>query len=141
MTNLTRGSQGPLIALRFRKTMTAPPSPLPLFDPEAVEKLRAVAGASDPGFVADVAQVFLEEATGLMQGIRDATAARDWKTASRSAHSVKSSSATLGLLRLSAACRALELSAHRGEGEEATVLAEQVFQEFEAAVPAVRAIR
>ena len=57
MTNLTRGSQGPLIALRFRKTMTAPPSPLPLFDPEAVEKLRAVAGASDPGFVADVAQV------------------------------------------------------------------------------------
>jgi HPt (histidine-containing phosphotransfer) domain-containing protein len=80
----------------------------PLFDPAAIEKLRAVAGDQGDSFVKEMAQLFLEETAKAMAEITRARDQGDWRLVSRTAHSIKSSAATLGFMRLSAACKALE---------------------------------
>ncbi len=106
----------------------------PLFDPLAIEKLREVAGDQGKGFVAEMAQLFLDEATKSLDELRSGCDRDDWKRVTRIAHSLKSSSATLGLMRLSAACKALELDTRDATSSPRTAtLAAAVFGEFEQA--------
>ena len=112
--------------------MTSASGETPLFDPVAIEQLRAVAGDQGAGFVAEMAQLFLEEATKSLDELKRDCERGDWKHVTRIAHSLKSSSATLGLMRLSAACRALELDTKGGgSSPQTTTLSAAVFKEFE----------
>jgi len=116
--------------------MTSPTAETPLFDPAAIEKLRAVAGDQGAGFVAEMAQLFLDEATKSLDELKRDCERSDWKHVTRIAHSLKSSSATLGLMRLSAACKALELDTKNGVSSPQTAaLSAAVFKEFEEAKP------
>jgi len=113
----------------------------PLFDPLAIEKLRAVAGDQGAGFVAEMAQLFLDEATKSLDDLKRECDQGDWKRVTRIAHSLKSSSATLGLMRLSAGCKALELDTKDATSSPQTAsLAAAVFEEFEQAKPTLKSL-
>jgi HPt (histidine-containing phosphotransfer) domain-containing protein len=108
----------------------------PLFDPVAIERLRAVAGDQGAGFVAEMAQLFLDETTKSLDDLKQDSERGDWKHVTQIAHSLKSSSATLGLMRLSAACKALELDTKGGASSpRTTTLSAAVLKEFEEAKP------
>ena len=113
--------------------MTSSPAEAPLFDPSAIEKLRAVAGDEADSFVKEMVQLFLEETLKSVAEIRRAADAKEWRVVMRAAHSLKSSAATLGLMRFSAACKALELDTKDGAETPLTLpLTRSVFDQFEA---------
>lgn len=114
--------------------MTLSPVETPLLDPSALETLRKVAGDSDPGFVAEMAQLFLAETRKALKELGEANARADAHTLSRIAHSLKSSSATLGLMRLSKACLALEIATKNGD-LHAQDLVGSVCAQFDEAAP------
>lgn len=121
--------------------MTTTASEAPLFDSSAIERLRKVAGDDDTTFVAEIAAVFVEEAAQSIDGLERGCEAGDWQTVSRLAHSVKSSAATLGLMRLSEACRALEFDTQKATASEgAPVLVARVRDQFEQALPTLKGL-
>lgn len=118
-----------------------PPDPAedPVFDPVAIEKLRRVAGPQSQDFVSEMAQLFLSETSKSLQELRKACAESNWKKVSRLAHSVKSSSATLGLMRLSNACRELEIDTLDAEATPSTLdLAGAVLARFDDVIPVIK---
>jgi HPt (histidine-containing phosphotransfer) domain-containing protein len=111
------------------------------FDLTAIEKLRKVAGDQAPAFVAEMAALFLEEAAKQVAELRRAHGAKDWKMVSRTAHSLKSSAATLGLMQLSSTCRELELRAKSGEAPADTgALVALAASQYEASVPVLKSL-
>ncbi len=119
--------------------MPLPAAETPLFDPIAMDKLRKVAGDQGSTFVADMAQLFLDETTRVLAELQAGRERQDWKTVSRLAHSVKSSAATLGLMRLSAACQALELDTRNAtSGPETENRVAVVMEEFKQATPILK---
>ncbi len=110
-----------------------------LFDDSAIEKIRDIAGDQGPAFVSEMAQLFLEETGKSIEDLRAASTRADWKSVARVSHSLKSSAATLGLMRLAAACRALEMEIRNTTGSEETpTLTAAVFDRFEESVPILR---
>lgn len=116
--------------------MPRPEPEPPLYDESAIEKLRKVAGDQGATFVTEMAQLFLLETRKSLTELRKACDAGDWKQVTRLAHSLKSSAATLGMMRLSAACKALELDTKGATSSDETLaLVAMVFDQFEQAVP------
>jgi HPt (histidine-containing phosphotransfer) domain-containing protein len=88
-----------------------------------------------------MAQLFLDEATRSLDELKKARDLADWKQVARIAHSLKSSSATLGLMRLSAACRALEIDARGGDSTAQTMaMTAALLDEFEKAGPTLKGL-
>ena len=113
--------------------MSAKSTEIPHFDPVAIAKLLNVAGDQGAAFIVEMAQLFLDESRKLLADLARARDEGDWKIVSRTAHSLKSSAATLGLLRLSSACAALEVDSKAGAPQGRTeALRATVFSEFEA---------
>jgi HPt (histidine-containing phosphotransfer) domain-containing protein len=76
------------------------------------ELLASVEG--DHAFVAELMDAYLTDAPIQLAAIDDAAAAQDAAALVRPAHTLKSSSATLGLRRLAAAARELEMAGRTG---------------------------
>ena len=73
--------------------------------------------------------------------LKKAAGQGDWKLVTRTAHSLKSSAATLGLMRLSAACRALELDTRADESSPRTkTLVAAVLDQFERTGPTLKSL-
>jgi HPt (histidine-containing phosphotransfer) domain-containing protein len=75
-------------------------------DKAVYAQLRDTAGAD---FVADLADTFIEEATGMLAELRSARAANHADRFRRAAHSLKTNSYTFGAMRLGTLARDLEL--------------------------------
>ena len=136
MTNITRPRQGVPGTLLHPMPSAAPE--MPHFDPEAIERLKSVAGEEAPNFVAEMAQLFLDETRDSLARLKSASAIGDWKQVNRIVHSLKSSAATLGLARLSASCRALELDTKASSSSPQTMtLVAAILDDFEQARPAL----
>ena len=119
--------------------MPLPAAETPVFDPIAIDRLREVAGDQGSTFVADMAQLFLDETTRVLAELQAGREREDWKTVSRLAHSVKSSAATLGLMRLSGACKILELDTKTAtSSSETTTHVAAVMEEFKQATPILK---
>ena len=113
----------------------------PLFDPAAIEKLRAVAGDQGDAFVKEMAQLFLEETAKSLAELTKARDQGEWRLVSRTAHSLKSSAATLGFLRLSGACKALELDTKaEAETPRSRALVDSVLEQFELSKPTLKTL-
>lgn len=113
----------------------------PVFDPNAIEKLRRVGGDEASIFIAEVAQLFLEETRKSLVELLRAAEGGDRERAGRIAHSLKSSAATLGMMRLSAACESLEAAAKAEGAHDSTVeAAAAVRDEFDHTVPILRSL-
>ena len=86
---------------------------LPVLDASVLDELAA-AVSGDRGFVVDLIEAFLADGALQVDAIAVALAGDDAEALVRPAHTLKSSSATLGALRLSASARTLEMAGRSG---------------------------
>lgn len=92
---------------------------LPSCDHTVLKEFGAMAGPSGPLLVQELVDLYLKDAPRLLADIRhglDAAARDQW---TRAAHSLKSSSAQVGALRLSELCRRLEQVGRNNGGSDA----------------------
>lgn len=88
----------------------------PLFDEAVVDELRVATG-DDEAFILDLVETYLSEGEGHLRGMEAAIAAADPAAIVRPAHTLKSSSASVGAMRLSAICRAIEEAGREGQAD------------------------
>jgi len=82
---------------------------IPVLDAAVLEELAASVGG-DRGFVVELIRTYLGDTEGQLAQIEAAVAAEDASALIRPAHTLKSSSATLGAKRLAERARALEIA-------------------------------
>ncbi|HEY7525673.1 MAG TPA: Hpt domain-containing protein [Candidatus Limnocylindria bacterium] len=90
-----------------------PPPDLPLVDEGVLADLLASTG-DDPAFIRELLETYLAETPEQMAAMTAAVDANDADALVRPAHTLKSSSATLGAMRLSALARELEMAGRSG---------------------------
>ncbi len=112
---------------------------LATLDPVVMDELLASVGG-DRAFVVELIDAYLSDAPIQLGAIDEATMAGDADALVRPAHTLKSSSATLGLRRLAAAARELEMAGRSGV-LDATVgeAVSAVHADWDAATAALRA--
>jgi CheY-like chemotaxis protein/HPt (histidine-containing phosphotransfer) domain-containing protein len=118
------------------RTETAVPSAVvlpvdPLLDLGRLASLREAMGDD---FV-ELIPVFLDSATELVQAMGQAQSRADIETFYRQAHTLKSSAANMGAMRLSALARGLEADARAGKLEGAVERVEALSAELDAVRP------
>ena len=86
-----------------------PPPDLPLVDEDVLAELLSSTG-DDPAFVRELLETYLAETPDQLAAISSAIEADDAAALVRPAHTLKSSSATLGAMQLSALGRELEMA-------------------------------
>ncbi|WP_246109231.1 hybrid sensor histidine kinase/response regulator [Vulcaniibacterium gelatinicum] len=101
----------------------------PVLDPEVLGELYAVVGDE----AARIVRVFLEDAPRLLAALERAAAGPDFEALREAAHSLKSSSANLGAMALSAAAKRVELGARMQTLDRPAVAVALVADEFERA--------
>lgn len=106
-----------------------------VLDPAAIAELRrAQEQFGNPGFIGQLAGLFLQNAPRRMDELRGAAAARDAAALEGAAHALKTSCAMFGALRLAACCARLEDAAGRSDFSGVNALLDQA----EAVWPAVQ---
>ena len=91
----------------------------PILDETVLAELMASTG-NDLAFVRDLVETYLAEAPAQVEGIAIALAGADAAALVRPAHTLKSSSATMGAVRLSAIARRLEIAGRSGALDAST---------------------
>jgi len=91
----------------------------PVLDDATLADVRASVG-DDAEFVADLVRTYLSDGPTHLAAIADAVAADDAGALVRPAHTLKSSSATIGAMRISARARRIELAARAGTIDDDT---------------------
>ena len=99
---------------------------LPVLDREVLDELREIAGAE----TATIIDVFLDDTTPLVRQLQEAAVVPDLDQLRELAHSLKSASANVGALALSAAARRVELAARAGRIERPAVMVALIIAEF-----------
>ena len=84
-----------------------------IFDQAVVDELRAAIGGDDE-FVRDLVATYIEEALLHLDGLEAAAQANDVAAMVRPAHTLKSSSASIGAMRLASICRDIETAGREG---------------------------
>jgi HPt (histidine-containing phosphotransfer) domain-containing protein len=87
---------------------------VPILDLEVIDELRAATG-DDEEFLADLIATYVSEGEGHLGGMAAAVAGGDASELVRPAHTLKSSSASVGAMRLAELCRGIEAGARTGE--------------------------
>ncbi len=77
-----------------------------IIDQATMNELKETVGAD---FVIELINTYLAETPGLVEGLQRSLAGQDIVAFTRAAHSIKSSSASLGLLNFSAQAKELEM--------------------------------
>jgi CheY-like chemotaxis protein/HPt (histidine-containing phosphotransfer) domain-containing protein len=112
----------------------AMPQP-PIIDNEILEELRAMLGSE----VEHLIEVFLDDTPRLVSAMENAAIGPDYDGLRDAAHSLKSSSANLGAMSLSAAAKRVELGARERSLERPAVAVALVANEFARARIALKA--
>jgi signal transduction histidine kinase/CheY-like chemotaxis protein len=106
----------------------------PIIDDSALDELYAVIGAD----ASRIVTVFLEDAPHLLAQLERAALAPDFTALREAAHSLKSSSANLGAMALSAAAKRIELGARMETLDRPAVAVAMLTDEFERARAALQ---
>jgi HPt (histidine-containing phosphotransfer) domain-containing protein len=101
-------------------------------DPTAFDRLLDFAGG-DADFVTELIDTFLEDAVTQLQRMADAARAGAIGELLIASHSLKTNSANVGAMQLSALCRLLEADARSGEVPDAVARVEGAEGAFAAA--------
>ncbi len=133
------------------KKATAPPKeaskektpapPTGLLDPKALENLRKLVGQDDPDFFVSFIDNFLVNTAKLLKDLYSAAEQENRTVIHRTAHTLKSSSASCGAVQFSGLCKQLELVARTSEMPEIHQLVEQIKLEYEKVKLALEAER
>ena len=113
-------------------------------DQSVLASLRELQDEGDPDIVAEVGGLFLKHSPDKVKAILEALEKGDAKGLYVAAHSLKSSSAYIGAMRLSALARDLEMMGRSGALEEARDVGardvgERLQEEFDLATKALQA--
>jgi CheY-like chemotaxis protein len=103
----------------------------PVIDLGMLHKLRATQRAGDPDIVAEVVQIFLQDAPARLAAIRAAIAQGDMATAARTAHTLKGSASHLGAKTLTMLCARFEDKVRSGAEFNATFAVEAIEEELD----------
>jgi len=98
---------------------------VPVLDAAVIAELRAATG-DDDAFIAELIESYLAEGQANVDSLSAAAAQSDLAVFTRAAHTLKSTSATIGAMRLSELCRGLEEAARSGRTDGLTGEAERV---------------
>jgi CheY-like chemotaxis protein/HPt (histidine-containing phosphotransfer) domain-containing protein len=110
----------------------APFAPDPVtFDDSVLEQFRMLAGEAGNALVGDLIDLFLRETPDLIGSMHQALASQDMESWMRTTHSLKSSSAQLGALKLSALCKEGEIKGREGRSINLTELLAHIEAEYE----------
>jgi HPt (histidine-containing phosphotransfer) domain-containing protein len=101
-----------------------------VLDREALQRIRELGGGRNPRLLFEVAQIFRREVPRLLATIEQAWAKDDLPSVSTAAHSLKSTCAYVGAMRLSAICARLEREVRGGATARAAPLVERLPQEW-----------
>jgi HPt (histidine-containing phosphotransfer) domain-containing protein len=111
---------------------STPPSPTPpVLVAEALEALGELVGAADPTLVPDIVATFLTDGRARLEALAAAAADDDHEAFRSIAHTLKSSSAHIGALRLSSVCAAIEALVDQGRVDEARARTREAQQSYE----------
>jgi len=88
---------------------------LPILDDGVLAALREQTG-DDQDFMRELVEAYVAEATGYLEAMVGAVSSGDVAAIVRPAHTLKSSSATLGAMRLPAISRRIEEAGREGHG-------------------------
>ena len=88
----------------------------PVLDHAVLADLRASMGDDDE-FMRELVQTYVEEGQASLAGLLAAAAAADCAAIVRPAHTLKSTSASLGAMRLSAICREIEAAGRESRAD------------------------
>jgi HPt (histidine-containing phosphotransfer) domain-containing protein len=91
-----------------------------VLDQQVVTELRESVGGDD-AFVKELVGAYLSESPGYLEAMAAAAAARDASAVVRPAHTLKSSSAALGAMRLAEMCKQVEFAGREGRVDTAGV--------------------
>ncbi|MGB5161417.1 MAG: two-component regulator propeller domain-containing protein [Thermoanaerobaculia bacterium] len=108
----------------------APRSTSPI-DASAIETLQTLESNGSPGLVARVIETYLRTSPEMIESMRQALDSDDAEAIERSAHSLKSSSATLGALELAELCKELEQIGREAETTRAAAVFASLETEFD----------
>lgn len=107
----------------------------PVIDQDVVEELRSMLG----GEVDRLIDIFLEDTPRLVAALENAAVGPDYNALRDAAHSLKSSSANLGAMSLSAAAKRVELGAREKSLDRPAVAVALIANEFARARAALKA--
>jgi HPt (histidine-containing phosphotransfer) domain-containing protein len=96
----------------------------PILDEVVLAELRESTGGDDD-FVRELVEAYVSEATGYLEAMAAAATIADSAAIVRPAHTLKSSSATLGAMRLSAISRGIEEAGRAGRTDTLVADVEQ----------------
>jgi HPt (histidine-containing phosphotransfer) domain-containing protein len=100
-----------------------------VFDPVIFQQLREMLNQEE--ILAEVIQHYLEDTPKLLQDLSDGITQEETELVTRTAHTLKSSSAMLGATRLAHLCQELEAKAKRENLDVTAALLSQIKAEYE----------
>ena len=100
-------------------------------DPAALATIRELEKRGSTGFVDRVIQAYLDSSPQYLENLAEAIVLKDATAAFKAAHTLKSSSANLGAVRLSELCRELEHNSRAGDTDDGVRMLSEIKAEFE----------
>ena len=102
-----------------------------IIDPGAIELLRQIQQPGGPNVIAMVVDSYCTDAPKLIERVRTGLQSNDVQALTRAAHSLKSSSASLGAKRVASLAKEIEMLSRANELTPIDALIEEVEAEFE----------
>jgi len=110
----------------------------PAIDPSVLDALSQLQQSGSPDLVNRVVQAYLESSRELVTKLRSAIDSADADSVTASAHTLKSSSANVGALKLADLCKTLETAARQGDLSAAPQLRQKIQQEYQQVIEALK---
>ena len=102
-----------------------------MLDQAFVTRLKQLEGAGRPGLLATLVKIFLRDTPPRLSSLHESLEQRDTARLEAVAHSLKSSSASLGALAMSTLCADLQVAAHDGDVVHAVALVAALDEVFD----------
>jgi two-component system sensor histidine kinase/response regulator len=135
VASLQAGRNDPIGAAEGRGMTEA--EEISALDAKTLQDIRALQQPGAEDVLKKIVNVYSDDAPKLLQTLREALQKNDLTAARRAAHTLKSSSATLGAKRLALQCKEAELAAGAGRGGEAELRLPAIENELKRATQAL----
>ncbi len=99
-------------------------------DPEVLDSIRAMQDDDDPNLLGEMIEMYLSTAEGAVDSMMLENCKADLQSMSRTAHSLKGSSASIGAKRLAACCLVIEQICKNDTPERLPTILGQLEKEY-----------
>jgi HPt (histidine-containing phosphotransfer) domain-containing protein len=140
---LGRAPRDPVCSRRShdREQHAVNPAPTPVLDEEALQRLRELDPSGKNRLLERILRAFESSVLRLAPQLREARQRGDMQAIRHVVHTLKSSSASIGAMRLSRLCAEIEAAVRQEALEGLPALLDDVDQEFNVVLQAVQPLR